>query len=486
MDDVAAGIREQWGYGHIRSYRLALEKGQPEVCDQINAILGTHDGDPGYFGHQTLSKLERWPTCPRRPTVGQLHALAQVFGTTPRKLVADVDWDKLPPADQLAVDALDTAPSGGATGSTGAVGMMEPTRPPAGRTSLVPPTPWGTPDGTRSGNPTERDVLMSGEESARYAGHGGNIDDLTLEQLRDGVAEQAAGFANVPRLELFGGVRLLRDRIFAYLDGGQPMRQRRDLYFMAGAACGMLAAVSDDLGYATAAMSHARAGHVFALEAGDPALTGWLYAVQSLISYWNSQPGRAREYARRGAAANPAGSVGVWLPALEARASGDLGDAEGTRRAVTRAAEVRELVQPCPLDDFGGLMAFNQAKQHFYASGAYLGIGDDPAVITEAETAVHAYQRAPLEEQAHDNIAMVRFQSAIAHIRAGDLDAAGETARSALQVAPEHRNTHVDKSARRLHQHLCTEPVRTSPLAVDTRDQIEDFLSSPTTHPELS
>lgn len=95
----------------------------------------------------------------------------------------------------------------------------------------------------------------------------------------------------------------------------------------------MLANVSNDLGFPTAAMSQARAGHVFAQEAGDPALTAWLYAQQSTFCYWNGQPGKAREYARRGAALNPGGTVGVWLPAVEARASGELGDVEGTRRA---------------------------------------------------------------------------------------------------------------------------------------------------------
>jgi hypothetical protein len=30
MDDFAAGIREQWGYGYLRSYRLALELGREQ------------------------------------------------------------------------------------------------------------------------------------------------------------------------------------------------------------------------------------------------------------------------------------------------------------------------------------------------------------------------------------------------------------------------------------------------------------------------
>lgn len=484
-DEIAAGIREQWNHGHIRSYRLALELSLEQVCGQVNRILGVFPGAVGHLDHSTLSKLERWPNSPRRPTVGQIVALAHVFGTTPRHLIADVDWDKYPPADQLAIQALDTQTNRATTEPIPAVGMMDTTRPPAG-TRPGPHTPWARPDQPRSGTPSERDILVTGEESAQYAEHGSNIGDMTLDQLRAGVAVHAGKFANASRVELFTGVRLLRDRIFSYLDGGQPIRQRKDLYFLAGAACGLLAGVSDDLGYATAAMSHARAGHVFAMEAGEPALTGWLYAVQANICYWNGQPGKAREYARRGAALHPAGTVGVWLPSIEARACGELRDTTGVGVAVHNATETRELVQPGPLDEFGGQLGFSQGKQHFYAAGAYLGISDDTAVITQANAAVDAYAAGPPQEYDYINTTNVRFHAAIAHVRSGDLDAAQESAQTALNVAPEHRTAQIDKSARRLHTELSTATVRISPLAIGTRDQIEDFLSLTPARLELS
>lgn len=486
----AAAIRERWGHSPLRSYRLALELSLEQVCAQVNRLCDTFAGEPGFFDHSTLSRLEHWPARSRRPTVSHLTALARAYGTSPRALIAPSDWDRFPPADRFTLNALDRLldRSVATTETPAGVGMMEATRPQAGtapRTTGIPRTPWDMPGATRSGNPIERDVLMTGEESTQYAENSGNIGDTTLDQLRAGVAEQAGRFANVDRLALFGTVRLLRDRIFAYLDGGQPIRQRRDLYFLAGAACGMLATVSDDLGYPTAAMSHARAGHVFAMEAGDPALTAWLYVMQANVCYWNAQPGKARDYARRGAVLSPAGTVGVWLPSLEARACGELGDSETVRTAVRRAAEIREVVQPGTLDQFGGWMSFNQPKQHFYAAGAFLGTGDDPAVISQTRAAMEAYQNGPVEEFNHSDATIIRFHAAIAHVRSGDMDAATESARVALQVKPEHRTTHVDKSARRLHRQLRSTGVRNSPLAVETRDQIEDFLSTTPARPAL-
>lgn len=485
VDDFAAGIREQWGYGYLRSYRLALELSQEQVCEQVNRLQGTFAGDAGYFDHSLLSRLERWPGNSRRPTVGQLVGLARVFGTSPRQLVASVDWDKLSPADRLALNALDQTARSGATEPATGVGMMGAARPHAGDAPLVPSNRWAGSEAIRSRDPIERLVLMAGEESAQYADRGGNIGETTLDQLRTQTAEQARRFAGVPLLDLFGSVRLLRDRIFSYLDGGQPIRQRRDLYFLAGVSCGMLANITNDLGHPSAAMSQARAGHVFAMEAGDPALTGWLYAQQSTFCYWNGQPGKAREYARRGTALHPMGTVGVWLHSLEARAYGELGNAEGVRSALRRASEARELAESGTLDTFGGFMTFSRAKQHFYAAGTYLGISDNAAVIAEARSAAETYENGPAEDCAYDNIASAQFHAAAAHIRAGELDAAQESAQSALDIGPEHRRAHVDKSARRLHQHLCATDVRNSPLAIGTRDQIEDFLTTTPAHPEL-
>lgn len=486
VDEIAAAIRERWNHSPLRSYRLALELSLTQVCDQVNRLLGVFAGETGYVDHTTLSRFEWWPVRSRRPTVSHLAALARVYQTSPRNLIAPSDWGKFPPADQFTLNALDAPTTNGTTASTAAVGIMEATTRPQAGSIHNARTPWAPPDMIRSGNTIEGLVLMTGEESTQYADHGGNIGDTTLDQLRASLTELAGQFANASRMELFGSVRLLRDRIFAYLDGGQPMRQRRDLYFLAAAACGMLATVSDDLGYSTTAMAQARAGQIFAHEAADPALIGWLYARQSLFCYWNSQPGKARDYARRGAAIQPAGTTAVWLPAIEARACGELGDAEAAHRALRRAAEARELLQPSSVDEFGGLMEFNVAKQQFYGAGTHLGIRDYPAVIEHAAATVEAYENGPAEDRAYDNMAVVRLQGAIAHARLGNLDAAAEAAHMALQLDPRNRIAHVDKAARRLHQQLCAANLRTAPLAIDTRDQIESFLSTTPGRLELS
>ncbi|HEX5496024.1 MAG TPA: helix-turn-helix transcriptional regulator, partial [Mycobacteriales bacterium] len=193
VDDFAEGIRGRWGYGHLRSYRLALELSLEQVCEKINALQETYAGDPGHMDHSTLSKLERWPVSDRRPTVSQLVALARVFDTAPSRLVAPSDWDAVPAIDRAALGAFDEVR--GATAPAGTVGMMGATRPQAGDPPRTPPNWWVSPDTFRSGNPIERAVTMANDESTRYADHGGNIGPAALEQLRDNLAQVSRRFA---------------------------------------------------------------------------------------------------------------------------------------------------------------------------------------------------------------------------------------------------------------------------------------------------
>jgi len=131
-------------------------------------------------------------------------------------------------------------------------------------------------------------------------------------------------------------------------------------------------------------------------------------------------------------------------------------------------------------------MTFGEPKQHFIAAGAYLGIGDNSAVITEASATVATYEDSRVEDRAYDNIAAAGLHAAIAHVRAGELDAAGESAHGAFQIGVQYRSAHVAACARRLHQQFGATGLRHSPLAVETRDRIEDFLAATPTRPQLS
>ena len=321
---------------------------------------------------------------------------------------------------------------------------------------------------------------MAAHESAEFSDHPSDVGKATLDRLRQDVTRLARSFANAPRLDVFVQARWLRDRAFALLDGRQRRTEFRDLHFLAGATCGMLAEITQDFGFYEEAMVHTRTALLCADQAGHNGLRAWILCEQSNITYCDGRPGDALLFARRGQECVATGTVSVWLPAMEARATGQLGDAQATRAALARANEAREQVAPDMLDEIGGILSFSVPKQHFYSAESCLGIGDHPATVDEAGSCVTGYQSGRAEARAFDNEASTQVNAATAHVLDRDLDAAREAAQPAFGIAHELRIDALNQRFRRLHRHL-TEPVFTnSAQAADLRDQIEDFLATST------
>ncbi|MGH4009327.1 MAG: hypothetical protein ACRDTH_14445, partial [Pseudonocardiaceae bacterium] len=113
-----------------------------------------------------------------------------------------------------------------------------------------------------------------------------------------------------------------RDRAFGLLEGRQRPEQTRDLYLIAGIACGLMAKASHDLGAAHDAMTQARTGYACADNAGHDGRPAWTRGLQSLITYWSGRLEESVRYAQSGAeaAARSRGTAGVWLASNEARA----------------------------------------------------------------------------------------------------------------------------------------------------------------------
>lgn len=96
------------------------------------------------------------------------------------------------------------------------------------------------------------------------------------------------------------------------------------------------------------------------------------------------------------------------------------------------------------------------------------------------------YEDGTEKDKHFPNMAIARFCAAAFHVRSGDLDAAQHSAQTALGMAPEHHDAVTDKSAKRLHRQLYAPRVHSAPLAIEIRDQIEEFLSAAPARLELS
>jgi hypothetical protein len=98
----------------------------------------------------------------------------------------------------------------------------------------------------------------------------------------------------------FCELQKLRDELFGLLLEPEP-GQARDLYLLAGLACGMLAHASGNLGDLRAAHLQACTALACARKADHPTLAAWILGVRALQCEWNGRPDEtvtAETYAR--------------------------------------------------------------------------------------------------------------------------------------------------------------------------------------------
>ncbi|MGH3767165.1 MAG: hypothetical protein ACRDTX_18755 [Pseudonocardiaceae bacterium] len=101
---------------------------------------------------------------------------------------------------------------------------------------------------------------------------------------------------------LFAVVGLVdtQDRAFGLLEGRQRPEQTRDLYLIAGIACGLMAKASHDLGVPHDALTQARTGYACADNSGHDGLRAWIRGLQALITYWSGRLEDSVRYAQLG------------------------------------------------------------------------------------------------------------------------------------------------------------------------------------------
>ncbi|MGH3912730.1 MAG: hypothetical protein ACRDTC_04875 [Pseudonocardiaceae bacterium] len=140
-----------------------------------------------------------------------------------------------------------------------------------------------------------------------------NIGAETLDQLLDNVRRLVVAFNHQSLPTLLGDLADTQERAFGLLEGRQRPDQSRDLYLLAGIACGLMAKASHDLGASHDAMTQARTGYACADNAGHDGLRAWIRGLQAAFTYWSGRLDESLRYAQLGAevAARSQGTAGV-------------------------------------------------------------------------------------------------------------------------------------------------------------------------------
>jgi transcriptional regulator with XRE-family HTH domain len=215
----------------------------------------------------------------------------------------------------------------------------------------------------------------------------------TVEQLTAEVVRLARSYVAAPPLPLFAAMHQALGQVQAALGEKTHPPQARDLNFLAGALCGLLANASLDLGREDAADDLARAAWTYGTIIGHGPLAGWARGTQALAAIWDHRYADAAQYAEDGLRHVPDGMGTARLHAIRARAltgSRDFTEAQAALQAAHRASSVP---QPDQLHDrIAGEFAFDAAKLCYYEALVLTRAGHPTGAETAAAAAVGLYR----------------------------------------------------------------------------------------------
>lgn len=428
IDEIASEMRARWGFPLRAAYRHANGLTLDQAAERCNAVA--NDADARTSGSR-VSDWEGWPLTGRRPSAFNLVVLAKSYDTQPRRLITPDEWATLDERERLILEEL--GPSHGEPRpDDGAL---------AGQLDRSGVGSHGDSE-TSQLNPAAL-TAAAARDSLAFASWAetSNVSTSALEHLTCELGRIAINYVHAPLLPLFRDLVGLRSLAFELLTTGrQRPQQARELFFLAGTSCVMLAHASQNLGDTASAMAQVRAALTCAEQADHNGLRAWTHGTAALIAEWTHQHRRAVEFAQRGQQYAPTTESSVRLASLEARAAARIGDRRLTLDALERATRARNgTAGHDTLDEFGGLLAFPVSKQHYYAGSAYALLGDAEPAQESALLAIGMYEVGPVEQRSYGDEALARVDVTTARLLLGDLDGAREALRPVLDLPPERR-----------------------------------------------
>ncbi len=458
--DIAVEIRARFRTRPREAWRHAHGWTLQEAADRITQASSQTNGEAIAADASLVGKWEKWPgPSSRRPTLPVLLAMADAFSCRVEDLLDLEDRRALPDSD-LRLLKNQTRPA------------SSPTPVP-----VAQPAPPLEPSGSEL-------VRLAADESATWAqwAETSNIGDIAIEQLMADTRALASDYLTSDPVPLFARTRVLRDRVFALLEGHQYPRQSMDLYVAAGYLCGLLAWMSSDLGQLREADAQGRTAWLCAELASHNDLRAWVLSTRSKVAFWDGRLRDAITYARHGAACRASGTVTILLACQEADAWSKLGAQDEALAALARAERTRDTVNG--EDDIGGIFACQPARQENYAAAVQLRIGRPSDALRAADNALALLAAQPV--RAYGTEAQIHISKAAAHLTTGEAEGALEALAPVLALPPDHRLAPVTRRLNEL-------PIGISPAysgstaAVGLRAAIEEFcLDSAPRHLALS
>lgn len=208
----------------------------------------------------------------------------------------------------------------------------------------------------------------------------------TVEQMQELVGRLGVDYFTMPPAQFRETVLSWRRYVARRLDGKLALRERRDLYAVAGWLSGLIAEASLALG--EVAGPHCATALSLAQEAGDTRLAGWVRGTQAQIALYAGDPRDAVSFAQAGRLVAPVGAAALVRSCTQqARASARLGDHGGTQIALAAGEEAwNRLSQPLARS----IYSLGASYLPYCAATAFVWLGDSANALRFAGEAIEA------------------------------------------------------------------------------------------------
>jgi tetratricopeptide (TPR) repeat protein len=330
------------------------------------------------------------------------------------------------------------------------------------------------------------DVIAAAASEAR--GHAEQaavtaIGPGTVEQLTADVARLSRAYVSAPPLPVFLAMHRTLDNVETALDQKVYPAQARDLNFLAGALCGLMANACLDLGREEAAEDLARAAWTHGRMIDHAPLMGWARGTQALAAIWEQRFADAVRHAEDGLVNVPVGMGAARLHAIHARALAARGDAVAARAAIMAAEKARadaDAGRDELHDGIGGEFAFDAAKLRYYQALALLDSGDPAGAEQAAADAIALYEAVPVRDRSYGCAALARVQLAKAALMGNRLEDAVEALGSVLALDPQCRISSLNEHLETCRQLLHVPGYRSSATGRELEQKLAVFSSAST------
>jgi transcriptional regulator with XRE-family HTH domain len=288
-------------------------------------------------------------------------------------------------------------------------------------------------------------TAIAGESSDRaFSEAARTVPDLGVVQLAAELQRIARLRPVISPLDSLVMARKLRDESSRLSERTRRPAQLADLHVITGAACGLLAMASWDLGAWLAAAEQAHAAGIYGEIAGHRGLQAWAAGSEGLIAFWRGRPRDAVDVIGRGLSLAPPGTARARLHCIAARAMACLGEGEADRVRLALGAADRERDNAGGTfaeelhDEIGGEYSWDAARHAMCAATALLISGDADSAAARAREAITLHAQG--SESGGLVSAKARADLACAELAGGRLDAAQDALDPVWAVAPGFRS----------------------------------------------